>query len=116
MRPGDVILGAPVDGRQRARFRPLCGADELALFGCIDYPAAIEWMVARLADDAQSLAGDAVPRLSIADGDRLFAVLYRAFFGDSIELRQACRACPENFELSLPLAQVSAPPADAASP
>jgi hypothetical protein len=108
MRPGDVILGAPVEGRQRVRFRDLSGADELALFGC-DYPAAIDWIAGRVAGDSRCIAGEAVARLPIGEGDRLFGALYQSFFGDRIELRQACRACPESFELALALDQLIPP-------
>lgn len=109
MRLGEVMLGAPVDGRRRARFRHLSGADELALFGC-DYPGAIEWIADRLAGDTLSLRGEDVLRLPIGEGDRLFATLYRAFFGERVELRQKCAECPESFELALPLATLVAAP------
>lgn len=108
MQPGIVILDTPVDGKQRAGFRELNGADELALFGC-DYPAALGWVAARMVEQPGFVGAAHYRQLGIADGDRLFAALYAAFFGDAIELRQACPACPESFELSLTLSALLQP-------
>lgn len=112
MRIEDVILAAPQAGARRLRLRVLDGADELALFACTGYAQVIGWAAERVrADHPESLPRAALADLPIAEGDRLMAALYRAFFGERIELRQPCRACPESFELALPLADLVVSPA-----
>ncbi len=102
MRVAPVQLRTGVSGRCEARWRVLTGADELNLFGC-DYAAAIAWLAAALTGEDDTLRAEDVPRLPLADGDRLIEALYRAFFGDRAELRQPCVDCGKPFELSLPL-------------
>jgi len=105
MQIADVILTTPVEGARLVRFRSLTGKDELALFGC-DYAAAVAWIAGMVEGGGTTLEGAAVERLTIADGDRLFAALYRTLFGEAVELRQACQTCPESFELSLDLGDI----------
>ncbi|MBV8686511.1 MAG: hypothetical protein JOZ90_04155 [Alphaproteobacteria bacterium] len=113
MRVAPVHLASGAGGRREARWRPLTGADELALYGC-DYGAAIEWMAGALTEADGTLRPADLTDLTLADGDRLFQALYRAFFGDRAELRQACGGCGKPFELSIVLDALlgEAPPAE----
>lgn len=107
MRPATVLLAAPPSGRTRARFSVLSGADELALYGS-NYAEAIAWLGEAMAGgDEAAIGGAEVTALTVGDGDRLFASLYAAIFGDLVELRQSCSACPQSFELAIPLDHLS---------
>lgn len=104
-----VNLGQGYAGKRRAGLRRLDGNDELALFGC-DYRTALSWLAERLEAGADRVEGSALEQLSLGDIDRLFASLYRAFFGSSIELRQDCLSCAKDFELTLDLEALSRDP------
>ncbi len=103
MRIAPVLFDADTGGRRVARWRPMTGMDELALFGA-DYPAAVEWMAGMMAGgDDGAVTGTHLFDLTVGQGDRLFEAVYRAFFGVEAEMRQTCSGCGEGYELTIAL-------------
>src|SRR5205823_10974903 len=105
MRLEPVLLGEGVDGKRKARWRAMNGAEELALFGC-NFAAAVEWIAGMLDGGDEWIDGTQVRNLKLDDADRLFECLYRALFGERIELRHRCAECNESYELTLELDQL----------
>jgi ribosomal protein S27AE len=102
MRIPSLLLADGADGKRRARFKPMTGADELSLFGC-DFAEAVEWLAGMLVQADGCIAPEDLKSLALEDADLLFEAVYRALFGGDAELRQRCPGCGESYELKLAL-------------
>lgn len=106
------------DGRF-AVIRAITGHDELALDPSAPWPGTTLAGRVLVAVPGTSVAPATLPRLSIADRDRILAAVYQSCYGDRIEAVTTCPQCGERFTCSFSLtalvAQRSGPSCDAAA-
>jgi hypothetical protein len=98
-----VRLNPGVRAGKWAFMRPLRGHDE-AFVEDAGGVEAIAFLDRLLIEAPGTTVGPGQAKdLAVCDCDRLFAALYRRYFGDRIEGTAACRECGEPFELCLSL-------------
>ena len=91
-----------------ACLRPLCGHDE----GCVNGNSLVEailFLDRLLIETPGTTVGPGkASELAVCDCDRLFAAIYRHYFGEHIESTVPCQTCNEPFELSFALPELMA--------
>jgi hypothetical protein len=98
-----VQLSPGIPGGRRAYLRPLCGHDEMLFDGAgsADVIGILDRLLAAAPD---TTVGPGKARdLAVCDCDRVFAALYRHYFGDRVEGRTPCVHCGKPFELNFSL-------------
>ncbi len=91
-----------------ACLRPLCGHDEGFVNG-IGLVEAIQFLDRLLIEMPGTTVGPGkASELAVCDCDRLFAALYRQYFGEQIESTVSCQTCNASFELSFALPKLMA--------
>ena len=96
----DIELNPGIPGGRWARLRPLCGHDESVVHesGAVDVIAFIDRLLVPAPGTA--VGPGCAARLTVSDCDRLYASIYRQYFGDRVEGRARCATCHEPFDLS----------------
>jgi hypothetical protein len=109
-----VRLNPGLRGGKWACLRSLCGHDEAFIEGA-DSVEAIAFLDRLLVEAPGTTVGPGKASvLAICDCDRLFATIYRRYFGEDIEGTVACRDCREPFELSFALPDLMVHPQQSA--
>ena len=91
-----------------ACLRSLCGHDEGFING-IGLVEAIQFLDRLLIEVPGTTVGPGkASKLAVCDCDRLFAALYRRYFGEQIDSTVSCQNCNASFELSFALPKLMA--------
>ena len=116
-----VQLKPGLEDGKWACLRPLCGHDEGFVNG-ISLVDAVRFLDRLLIEVPGTTVGPGkASELAVCDCDRLFAALYRRYFGEQIESTLSCQSCNESFELSFALPKLVAtlenqPPTEVTGP
>jgi len=103
-----VQLNPGLRGGKWAYLRPLCGHDEASVNGtsAVEATALLDQLLVEA--PGTTVEPGHASELAVCDCDRLFAALYKKYFGERIESSATCRDCNEPFELSLSLQEFTA--------
>lgn len=101
-----VQLKSGFKGEKWAYLRPLCGHDEAFVSGgsLIEASQFLDRLLVSTPNN--TIGAGKVSELAVCDGDRLFAALYRNYFGDQVESTITCNHCGQPFELRFSLGEL----------
>lgn len=103
-----VQLRPGLENGKWACLRSLCGHDEGFVNG-LGLVEAIRFLDRLLIEVPGTTVGPGkAGDLAVCDCDRLFAAIYRQYFGEQIESTVSCQTCSTSFELSFALSKLIA--------
>lgn len=102
-----IQLNPGLHGGKWAYLRPLCGHDEASVSGtsAVEATAFLDQLLVEA--PGTTVGPGNASELAVCDCDRLFAAIYKKYFGERIESTPTCLDCNKPFELSLSLQELT---------